>query len=165
MANDRQVKDYLKRLGNPYASLQVCEMPAEDAPRVESAHLRSLENPYAFAPTDEASESQSPNRGRVLDTPPLRQTLSKAGFRDGCTRIFRQYIPQIERGRLRASHKAFISRNEAQPAGVRHAMLAELQKYDLSDVAGLQLRFNREREDMTDEKLKRIEASVLSALR
>jgi hypothetical protein len=88
-------------------------------------------------------------------------SLSKEGFIAGCRRIFRQYIPSVEKGRLRQHHRDFITRNQGRGGSIRHLLLQELSKYDLSGLPGMEARFNRERNDLTDQKLKQIERSVM----
>jgi hypothetical protein len=83
-------------------------------------------------------------------------TLSKAEFRAGCRRIFGQYIPALERGRLRTHHRDFITRNESSSPARRHRLVKHLEKYDISKTHGVTAHFNRG-EPLTDEKLKQIE--------
>ena len=86
--------------------------------------------------------------------------LSKTEFRSACRAIFRNYIPAIENGRLRGHHREFISRNESSSGVKRFRLHAELQRYDLSSITGINPQFNREREALTDAKLREIERRV-----
>jgi hypothetical protein len=187
----RAVSDYLRRLGNPYASLEV-----EDTPEVAAqAHVRTLQNPYAALQVEGASEHEtdSPRRAFVrmsqnpyaslagddeiaplvpqvpAQQPPERSArpsapirsrqagVSKVAFRQRCRSIFLQYVPPLEGANMRRPHREFISRNEDRGPEVRARLLAGLARYDLSDIGGLRPQFNRERDELTDEKLKRIE--------
>jgi len=115
--------------GNPYASLS----------NLEDEKLPDVAN------TGEPSTS-------VL-------TATKAAFRSECTRIFRQYIPAPERGRLRQYMRDFISRNESRSARVRSSLLQALAKFDLSDLCAVP-QFNREDRSLSEQKLRGIENSV-----
>ncbi len=86
--------------------------------------------------------------------------LSKTEFRSACRAIFRNYIPAIENGRLRGYHREFIGRNESSSGVKRFRLHAELQRYDLSSITGINPQFNREREALTDAKLREIERRV-----
>jgi hypothetical protein len=156
------VKAYLRRLGNPYASLQI----VDDVEEVEATKvLRDEQHPYVrhpYALISEAEEAQETASDPIAKLPvsPTRGTLSKAEFRARCRRIFQQYIPALEKGRLRTHHRDFITRNESRLPTTRHLLVGKLEKYDLSRVQGLTAHFNREREQLTDEKLKQIERLV-----
>lgn len=156
---------YLRLLGNPYASLQIAEEPAISSQQVlrtaeQRAYISLLENPYAslslqFAPETSANRiAHSPRKDEA------EKSMSKADFRKVCNGILHQYMPALERGRLRAHYKNFVQRNESRPATGRFALVQQLRKYDLSGVRGIQVRFNRERYDVTEEKLKRVERNV-----
>jgi hypothetical protein len=86
--------------------------------------------------------------------------LSKAEFRAACRAIFGYYIPAIEKGRLRAHHREFISRNESSSSERRFRLYSELKRYDLSSISGIHSHFNRERDALTDAKLREIERIV-----
>lgn len=181
------IRAALKRLGNPYALTQVDglvdEAPAQVAqvslqplskPRTvrESARLASSQqdlfaqpspphdgtpsgNPYASL----ANIVDEPSSTAARSTPERVDSVSQADFDSGCRRIFSQYIPALERGRLRPEHRDFIDRNRTRAGGIRAKLLKALQKYDLSRLT-LQPQFNRESESVTAQKLKEIEQSV-----
>lgn len=86
--------------------------------------------------------------------------LSKTEFRSACRAIFRYYIPAIENGRLRAHHREFITRNESCSGEKRFRLHAELKRYDLSSIPGIIPQFNRERDALTDAKLREIERII-----
>lgn len=165
-SRSKKVVDYLRLLGNPYASLSVIEEAQDDAAVAtdfepltapERAYVKQLGNQYA--PLSIARES-------TRDSTYTAAGASKAKFVDECRRIFRQYIPQVENGRLRSHYREFIDRNKDQPAPFRAALLRLLAVYDISAVLpGLRLQFNRERDVLTDEKLKQLELAALAALR
>lgn len=152
------LKAYLKRLENPYASLQVSnDAEQKDASEVSSVSQRPyVRHPYAYASMEVESDVSS----SAIAKQPVKGALAKAEFRARCRRIFEQYIPTIEKGRLRTHHRDFIARNESRSPTTRYLLINKLQKYDLSTVPGLKARFNRERELLTDEKLKQIERLV-----
>ena len=152
------LKAYLKRLGNPYASLQVSDNAEQkDASVVSNVTQRPyVRHPYAYASMEVGSNISS----SAIAKPPAKGALAKAEFRAKCRRIFEQYIPTIEKGRLRTHHRDFIARNESRSPATRYLLVNKLQKYDLSTVPGLKAHFNRERELLTDEKLKQIERLV-----
>lgn len=159
------LKAYLKRMENPYLSLQVTD-DAEDQTVIDatSAAIQPyVRHPYAFLSAPE-NENDTPLH-KVAVARPVKKTsgtLSKAEFRHRCRRIFEQYIPAMEESRLRKHHQDFIARNESASPAARHLLFSELQKYDLSNEPGLRARFNRERDSLTEEKLKQIESLVHS---
>ena len=132
----------LRLLGNPWASLQVIEIPAR-APRSIAIADDKGSNP----PLSSRAESSVPE-------------LSKVEFEKECRRIFRQYIPALEKGRTRPHHRHFISRNSGRAPGIRYALVDKLRRYDLGDIQGFQAHFNRERDPFTEAKLREIELAV-----
>jgi transposase len=157
-------KPHLKRLGNPYASLQDAGDVGQEALTVTSRLSHDVQEPYVRHPYAFASmEADGIPIAAVAVRPPtafIVGTASKAEFRAKCRRIFEQYIPALEKGRLREHHRDFILRNESRSAATRYLLLRGLEKYDLSTVPGLRAHFNRERESLTAEKLKQIERMV-----
>ncbi len=171
--------------GNPYASIPQTDDESADfagtSPSVNSAQntvdskamglnmAASLErmpsgNPYANIPqTDEDEDGRSSRRIAASSESSAGSTLSKVDFEVECRRIFRQYMPALEKGPLRNHYRGFIARNQSSSPARRHRLVKHLQKYDLSQVQGLESRFNREKEPLTDEKLKQIERSADSA--
>ncbi len=157
--NSGAIKAYLRRSGNPYASLQIGDdtegVEATKASRDEQRpHVR---HPYALIPQAEEGQETASNVVAKLPVRPTGSTLSKAEFRAGCRRIFSQYIPALEKGRLRTHHRDFITRNESNSPARRHRLVKHLEKYDISKTQGITAHFNREREPLTEEKLKKIE--------
>lgn len=163
------MREALRRLGNPYASLQIFDDVAEESelrePTVdERAYFRALGNQYAIlsvAIRDDADTAAKTTTTAKRDTG--RKGASQDEFVFESRRIFGQYIPAIEKGKLRPHHRAFISRNQRRPALQREYLLAELRKYDLADVRGFQARFNRERDELTADKLLQIEIKVVGS--
>jgi hypothetical protein len=144
--------------------LQVVEAPATPAefraPSAEErAYIRLLENQYALLSIAIPEEKASPAI-TSLRTQPSVPDISKADFEKECRRILRQYIPALEKGRIRSHHRDFIIRNIGRAPGIRYALLHKLRKYDLGDIQGFQARFNRERDPFTDAKLREIELAV-----
>jgi hypothetical protein len=183
VSNDSKRRDaitaYIYLLGNPYAKEQLIGLEEQQpgltqqsadadlrpATADERAYARRQQNQYALlsvAISDvKAAPSAAPSSADELkDQLGNKATLSKNDFIAGCRRIFRHYIPSVERGRLRRHHRDFITRNQNRSASTRQLLMQELSKYDLSAVPGVEVRFNREREDLTDQKLKQIEKSV-----
>ena len=160
------VRAYLHRLGNPYASLQVRDDPENDeheVPNNASRLYHLLENPYATLSMGKEAEKPretSPESTNSSSVKAPRGSLSKADFCARSSRIFKQYIPAPEKGRLRAHHRDFITRNESCSSTRRYRLVKQLEKFDLSNIEGIKTRFNRERELFTDEKLKQIERLV-----
>jgi hypothetical protein len=156
-AEERKI---IRDRGNPYWLLQ-CDAPVETMePFIEErrVYLHKLENPHAFHavmgdPEDHQGEGGRPRA--AVSVP--RRDASKSEFQRGCRRIFAQYIPAMERGRLREHHRDFILRNENAPSNRRSKLLASLARYDLSQVQGLNAQFNRERDVLTEAKLKAVE--------
>lgn len=117
-------------------------------------------NPYA-------SLAALPDEGEEIQSGPLKvdpadslDTVSKAEFRRLATRIFRQYIPALVRGRLRTYMIDFIERNETKPPRIRYLLLKAFERFDLSDLSGAIPYFNREEQSLSEEKLREIERSV-----
>lgn len=160
------VRAYLRRLGNPYASLQLHDDPDEEIIHASDRtphSYRQLEDPYAkLSMMDDVDESNRESSTLVAVPEPNvgRESLSRIEFRARCSRIFRQYIPVLEHGKLRTHYRDFIVRNESSSPSKRYRLVRHLEKYDLSTVQGVTARFNREREPLTDEKLRQIERLV-----
>jgi hypothetical protein len=153
------LRDALRLLGNPYASLQTFAAPElRTLTERERAYVRLLENQYAPLSIGITAQGNPSS----LKSPEVRvlKSVPKAEFQKECRRIFGQYIPAVEKGRLRHHHRGFISRNVGRAPGIRAALLSELRKYDLGDLPGFQARFNRERNPFTEAKLKDIELAV-----
>ena len=126
----------------------------------QTDYLRKQEHPYAKL---SVTLKDSGGESTVFTTDSrssAKVTLSKEEFEAECRRIFRHYIPAVERGRLKPHHKDFIARNQNRSGAGRYKLVEALRKYDLSDVPGFEARFNREREDLTEAKLREIERSV-----
>jgi len=98
--------------------------------------------------------------GNRASTPGNVAKLSKAEFRAACRAVFGYYVPAIEKGRLRTHHREFITRNESSSNEKRFRLYSELKRYDLSSITGLKSHFNRERDALTDAKLREIERLV-----
>ena len=171
-----KVREYIKLLQNPYASLQVgddlddldaTEVSLERPPvNVEVSEGQQTELIFSESQKPSASlyepdEPETPDLFAAAPSTPSNHKLSKENFRTGCRRIFRGYIPELEKGRLRQYHRDFIDRNENRPARIRYLLLGELTKYDLSNVQGIRPHFNRERTTLTEEKLRSIERLVV----
>ena len=139
----RRLSQYLNTLGNPYAAEQI----------FDPADLQCAPDDLQTAGHDRSTAENA----RRVPASQTRATASKALFRRGCRDIMRQYIPPAEQGRLRPAHTEFIARHENRAGTERHALLTALRRYDLSDLGEYQARFNREREDLTDEKLRELE--------
>lgn len=131
----------------------------------ERAALRRGGNPYAFIRDGSEDTANLTDNFSVPEAPPCAHaiakstSLSKLDFERESRRIFGQYMPVMEKGKLRQEHRDFISRNSSRNGQERFALLAGLRKYDLSDL-GVRPLFNRERAALTDEKLLEIESSV-----
>lgn len=148
--------DALKRLGNPYAKLQVLDNVIETA--------RLLQNPYAKEqmlfddyPEEVLAGSSIGSVAEVV----VASEATQREFESECRRIFRQYIPAVEKGRIRDHHRAFIDRNRSRSAKQRSRLLVELRKYDISGIKGISAQFNRERDKLTVDKLAKIERDAL----
>lgn len=171
--NMAAITEALRLLGNPYAKLQIFDEVEEATPvadfrpltDAEHAYVCRLENPYASlsvaAEVEESVQEKHVPAVAVSTNDASNASISKHDFEAGCRRIFRQYIPALEKGRLRPHHRAFIMRNHSRSSALRYCMLEELRKYDLSSIRGLQVQFNREREELTADKLTQIERAVI----
>lgn len=159
-----RVIEYLRTLGNPYAKEQMFDVVAEaegKASRSSTTPVNQLGRPAAPQPAKGWFDQPSGNPyARLEDEPTTPAALSKAEYRARCRRIFRQYIPAIEQGRLRTHHRDFITRNESRSPTDRLRIVMALEKYDLSDVPGLTAQFNRERDPFTEAKLQEIERQL-----
>jgi hypothetical protein len=151
--------DALRELGNPYACIQTYPVPEIRArTKEESAYIRELGDQYAsLSIVIPGPETSVPVRAPVAQVP---ATASKVEFEKECRRVFRQYIPAVEKNRLRRHHLNFIARNAGRAPGIRGALLADLRKFDLGDTPGFRARFNRERNPFTEAKLREIELKI-----
>ena len=158
-----RTRAYYRLIGNPYAFLQLEDASDERTVAVqdlESEYIRQLENPYASLSIRAGGEDNMARVTAPKAAPPALRRMSKVEFRSQCRRIFRQYIPDLEKGRLRLHHRDFISRNESRSPEIRNDLVSHLRKYDLSQISGVSGQFNRERQALTEEKLRAIERLV-----
>jgi hypothetical protein len=123
-------------------------------------YLRKQKNQYAKLSVTLRDDSAMSSVAHVAEPPAAKTTASKEEFDAECRRILGFYIPAVEKGRLRSNYKDFIDRNRARTPSGRYKILEHLRKYDLSNLAGFEARFNREREELTEAKLKEIERAV-----
>jgi len=181
--NEERIRSYLRRLENPYASLQIRdvadETPATSAPAAEASI--TTRRTRTQAPTQDDLFTDRPQIQGLIDPPsgnpyaalanidddevassvPTAQgEISKSAYETGCRRIFTQYIPAVERGQLRPEYRDFITRTISRSARVRFKLLEALGRFDLSDIVGLQAQFNREPAQFTAKKLAEIERDV-----
>jgi hypothetical protein len=129
-------------------------------PANENSVAQPSGNPYASLASiyeEQAATIVSEADGGAQST--LKST-SKAEFRRRCSLIFRQYVPELERSRLRTYMNEFIVRNESKSSRIRYLLLRALEKFNLSDLSGVTAYFNREDQSLSDQKLKDIERSV-----
>ena len=131
-------------------------------------------NPYRFVDRDAdahaedaaVSRARAAAGGQPLEAQPQPVArvspgrVSKAEFRTKCRVLFRPYNPMLDRHRLRRHHRDFIVRNETRSPEERYKLYTHLQKYDLSQLAGLKTLFNREDDVLTEEKLRAVERLV-----
>lgn len=151
----------LRNSRNPYAALYYD--PNDHEPlRTPRETYRLSENPHAqdYYLETEPNETHPESALATPEPTAVRPTTSKSAFEAGCRTIFRRYMPQIERSKLRPHHQDFIRRNSAASPERRHALLQELLRYDLSSEAGLRTYFNREEDAFTEAKLRNIEEVV-----
>jgi len=166
---------YIRLLGNPYAKSQIigaeedpeqAELDLRPPTQAERNYARLMGDPYALLSIAFRDPSESPaSLSTEVETrrsrPVSKAEVSKSDFITGCRKIFRPYIPSVERGRLRPHHRDFIIRNQNRSPSERYLLLKALSKYDLTVLRGMETRFNREDGDLTDRKLKQIEQSVV----
>src|SRR5256712_299863 len=126
----------------------------------QTEYLRKQQNQYAKLSVTLRGDNTASLVATVTEQTVLKTTVSKDEFDVECRRIFGPYIPEVENGRLRPYHKAFITRNQSRTPSGRYKILDQLRKYDLSGVSGFEARFNREPKELTEAKLREIEQSV-----
>jgi len=141
-----KVREYVRLLENPYASLQVRDVGDEDPATASTRESRDAASAQVATPSPvDLFPAAPPRHSALTDTPsgnpsaalaniddqeehsaaaPPRSDstlveVSKAAFEAGCRRIFAQYIPRLERGRLRPEHLDFITRNRSRSARIR----------------------------------------------
>jgi hypothetical protein len=160
----KKLRDYIRALGNPYASLQIDEtelnVSAAGAESVKQ-QFKHGENPHAwhYYFDEPAPPSFSAPDSIAVPTRP-EGSLTQAEFEHRARAIFRPYIPVEERGKLRPHYREFIARNKSRSPRARYELIDGLKKYDISTIAGLSPQFNREQESLTKEKLTEIEKLV-----
>jgi hypothetical protein len=157
MSRSPKIQEALRRLRNPYASLQLEENVIDEETSARALWKQS-ENPYA---QDFYLSQQRPKSPIESSSPlPKEGTLSQADFEKRARAIFRPYIPAEEQGTLRPHYREFIERNKSRSPQIRFKLIGQLRRYDLSDLGGLTGQFNREEEAFTIEKLLEIEAKA-----
>lgn len=164
MPTSKKLRDYIRALGNPYASLQIDETASNaSATAAESIkqQFKHSENPHAwhYYFDEPALQSFSTPDSVAVPTRP-EGSLTQAEFEHRARAIFRPYIPAEERGKLRPHYREFIARNKSRSPQARYQLIDGLKKYDISTIPGLSPQFNREQESLTKEKLAEIEKLV-----
>lgn len=151
----------LRESQNPYAAHYYDPDDREPA-RTAKELYRLSENPHAhdYYLGKEPQEASSASPSRLDAVTPAAEGISKADFEARCRSIFRRYMPEAEKTKLRPHHQDFIRKNTAASPQRRHALLQALGRYDLSSESGLRTYFNREEDAFTEEKLRAIEESV-----
>jgi hypothetical protein len=101
----------LRESGNPYAAHY--HEPPEPQPRAEidRQRLRAAQNPYAlhyYLGTAQEDTSTQQSLSESVKPIAARNILSKADFDSGCRSIFRRYMPDMERTKLRSHHQDFV---------------------------------------------------------
>lgn len=164
-----RIRTLIRRSENPYASEYYLPEPTP-----AQLYVRKLQNPYAWLSLQDDEREVLSTSSTAADTlkvqqpsektadiriaiSPVKEVVTKSEFEQKCRHIFRQYIPEAERGRLRDHHREFIQRNANATPRRRFKLLQQLTRYDLSDVPGMQSRFNREADIFTEDKLRKIE--------
>jgi|SRR5581483_3567 len=153
----------LRKSCNPYAAHYY--EPQDPPPAIESGRqqFRAAQNPYAlhyYVETEPKSGTTRESLPKLTKPVVERKSISKADFESGCRSIFRRYMPEMERTKLRSHHQDFIHRNLNCSPERRHALLQALCRYDLSNESGLRTYFNLEEDTFTEAKLLQLEASV-----
>lgn len=164
LRNSPEAQEYLIKLGNPYAAEQIFGEDRDlvrDELTAGAPTLGELQNPYASIHLEKGGFEETSSATATIQSEPGKVgKLSKTDFRAACREIFCYYIPAIEKGRLRAHHREFITRNESRSGEKRFRLYSELKRYDLSSISGINPQFNRERDALTDAKLREIERIV-----
>ena len=125
----------------------------------QTRYLREQGNPYAKTAVTLRVE-EAPMAAAFVAKTQAAGAVSQAAFDSECRRILGGYMPEGEKGRLRPHYTDFIKRNKAQASSIRFRILTYLRKYDLSGILGLETRFNREKDELTDAKLREIEQAA-----
>jgi len=151
---DAKNRALLRSSNNPYATDYYSD--SAEVADVDAAY-RARGNPYAKLSVDIEFQQPARTKPPVLHYAVQVGKLAKADFRNQCSTLFRQYIPQAEKGKLRPHHRAFIERNENRHASTRFLIVQSLQRYDLGS-GGIRAQFNREEVFFSEKKLTKIEA-------
>ena len=123
----------------------------------QAEYLRKQGHPYAkLSVTLPEKAAGSHLTGQIAAT---KTAASMEEFDTESRRILMIYVPALE-SNLRPHHRAFIARNRVKSPSARYRVLSQLRKYDLSNVSGIEARFNREDDEMTEAKLKEIEKAA-----
>lgn len=152
----------LRKSGNPYAA-HYYDPSGQEQARTAKEFYHLSENPHAreYYLGDVAVEAHAASLPDIDGEVAVdRKRLSKSDFEAGCRAVFRRYMPEMERSKLRPHHQDFIRRNSAASPERRYALLQELRRYDLTNETGLRTYFNREEDAFTEAKLRKIEESA-----
>jgi hypothetical protein len=123
-------------------------------------YLRKQQHPYAkLSVTARGSNTTSDVRTPSIEYA-AKGTLSKKEFDFETRRILGFYVPGVRRGALPPHYRDFLARNLKRNGFERFKVLEQLRKYDLSDVPGVESHFNREKEELTEAKLRQIERAA-----
>jgi hypothetical protein len=125
----------------------------------EVEYFRKQKNQYAKLSVALRDDRQT-KLASPIQQPQIKMTATKEHFEAESRRILGLYVPQVERGRLPQHYRDFITRNAARSGIARYKVLERLRSYDISDIRGLDARFNREKETITEAKLKEVEQAA-----
>jgi hypothetical protein len=125
MTRSSKFRDALRRLENPYATLDAepQAVPARVLTAEESRREQFMrgENPCAwdYFFNEPTLQALSANPDPIAVKPATAAALSQTQFEQRARAIFRPYIPAEEKGRLRAHHREFIARNKTRSPQAR----------------------------------------------
>ncbi len=164
----------LKASGNPYARIdeqeeeraqaQRSRPPAGPVPQQLALAPPPNEPPHVEPITRAAR--QKPGTGNPYarlndgdgDGAPGDDGISMADVDAACRAVFRPYVPVWARtGALPPHFRDFIARNRRRNPRFRRSIVAQLEKYSLSDTPQLATQFNRESPELTAKKLLTLE--------
>lgn len=124
----------------------------------ETEYLRRQQDPYAKLSVTlrEPTEHQVGSNTATTNN----QTCSRKDFEFEARRILGFYVPGVKKSVLPLHYREFIARNANRDGTQRLKVLQQLRRYDLRDVVGINTYFNREKEELTEAKLREIEIAA-----
>jgi len=147
-----QVRAYVKLLGNPYASREFEDQPAEPTLEEKRNYFRKLQNPWAHDAVFNEGNAEvksfdrvrgiSPSEERVASHHPATLTADLESELDAVLRLYKPYVARNEWTRVLEYRPSFLERARKGHNGTDH-VIAALRQLQFSPLPDEKVQYNR----------------------